>query len=93
MTNAVRHGGCEGMEDAVQIGLQIAGGAVQVEFRDRGQPFDPALAPPPKLDGPLDERGLGGLGLHLVRQVMTDFQYERAGEWNRITMRRPLTGA
>ncbi|HEV2445044.1 MAG TPA: ATP-binding protein, partial [Candidatus Sulfopaludibacter sp.] len=49
-TNAVRHGGCNGMLDAVSMGLQLAGGEVGVEYSDRGQPFDPADAPPPDLD-------------------------------------------
>jgi anti-sigma regulatory factor (Ser/Thr protein kinase) len=55
-----------------------------VEFCDRGLPFDPNTAPPPDLSR------IGGLGVHLVRNIMQDFQYQRAGEWNRITMRRAL---
>jgi serine/threonine-protein kinase RsbW len=82
-TNAVQHGGCEGMERAVKIRLEAAGDGVQVEYCDRGTPFDPANAPAP------DVSRIGGLGVHLVRNIMRDFKYQRAGEWNRITMRRP----
>ena len=82
-TNALRHGGCEGMEQAIRIRLETAGDGVRVEFRDRGRPFDPATAPPPDLNR------VGGLGIHLVRKIMQDFEYQRTGEWNRITMRRP----
>ncbi len=81
--NALRHGGCEGMEQAVKIRLESGTDEVRVEFCDRGQPFDPATAPPP------DPNRIGGLGIHLVRNIMQDFQYQRAGDWNRITMRRP----
>jgi anti-sigma regulatory factor (Ser/Thr protein kinase) len=31
----------------------------------------------------------GGLGIHLVRQIMRDVHYERDGEWNQLRMRRP----
>jgi anti-sigma regulatory factor (Ser/Thr protein kinase) len=82
--NAVRHGGCEGMKEAVQVRLEAAADEVRVEFRDRGVPFDPTTAPPPDLTR------IGGLGIHLVRELMRDFRYQRTGEWNRITMRRPL---
>jgi anti-sigma regulatory factor (Ser/Thr protein kinase) len=82
--NAVRHGGCEGTEKAVYVRLEATENEVRVEFRDRGRAFDPHTAPPPDLSK------IGGLGIHLVRNIMQDFQYERSGDWNRITMRRPL---
>ena len=92
-TNAVRHGGCEGMDDAVHIRLRRQTGGVRVEFADRGRAFDPATAPAPNLDAPRNERRPGGLGIHLVRQLMQELRYERAGEWNRITMWRPAPEA
>jgi serine/threonine-protein kinase RsbW len=88
-TNAVRHGGCEGMKNAVHVRFRLLeNGGVAVEFRDRGAPFDPTLAAAPNLAAPLSERQPGGLGIHLVRQTMRDLEYRRMGEWNRLTMRR-----
>ncbi|MGO9263192.1 MAG: ATP-binding protein [Bryobacteraceae bacterium] len=88
-TNAVRHGGCEGMKNAVHVRLRLLeNGGVAVEFRDRGVPFDPTSAPEPDLAAPLSERRPGGLGIHLVRQIMRDLEYRRMGEWNQLTMRR-----
>ena len=89
-TNAVRHGGCQGMADATSIRLQPEVGGIWVEYADRGRPFDPADAPPPDLDAPLEKRRTGGLGIHFVRQMARQFEYHRVGEWNRITMRIPL---
>ncbi len=88
-TNSVNHGGCAGMENAVQVRLQLLNNAVQAEFADRGRPFDPLTAPEPDLQAGLEERSVGGLGVHLVRQIMRDLEYRRAGGWNRLTMRRP----
>jgi serine/threonine-protein kinase RsbW len=87
-TNAVRHGGCEGMKSAVHVRLRLMENGVAVEYRDRGAPFDPTSAPEPDLAAPLSERQHGGLGIHLVRQTMRDLEYRRIGEWNRLTMRR-----
>jgi len=90
--NAVRHGGCEGMDKAIEVRLMMAADGVRAEFRDRGRPFDPTTAPRPDLEVPLASRSIGGLGIHLVREIMRDLSYRRAGDWNRITMRRPFTG-
>jgi anti-sigma regulatory factor (Ser/Thr protein kinase) len=86
--NSVRHGGCDGIEEAVEIRLRVDGTSVLVEFSDRGVPFDPTSAPPPNLDAPAEERRPGGLGIHLVRQMMRDFKYRREGDRNQISMRR-----
>ena len=89
-TNSVRHGGCKGVACVVKIRLETAEGAVRVEFRDRGIPFDPLTVPPPDFQAPLEERAKGGLGVHFVRQMMRNLQYDRCGEWNRLTMELPL---
>ena len=86
-TNAVRHGGCEGLPDAATIHLRREAGEVLVEYSDRGRPFDPADAPPADLQSPLAQRVAGGLGLHFVRQLAADFEYHRVDERNRITLR------
>ena len=87
--NAVRHGGCEGMRGAARVQLEMVANGVAIEFADCGAPFDPTAAPAPELDAPLETRQIGGLGIHLVRQIVRDLRYERVDGWNRLTMRRP----
>jgi anti-sigma regulatory factor (Ser/Thr protein kinase) len=87
--NAVRHGGCEGMEDAVRVRVWYEQQAVHVRFCDRGEPFDLTAAPEADIHAPLSERRAGGLGIHLVRQIMRDVTWRRDGEWNVLTMERP----
>jgi serine/threonine-protein kinase RsbW len=89
-TNALRHGGCEGMKDAIRVRLERREDFVEAEFSDRGREFNPASAPPPDLEASLAGRPAGGLGLNLVRRTMSDLQYRRSGEWNQVTMRRAL---
>ena len=88
--NAVRHGGCEGMAEAVHVSLQVNGEDVLMEFADRGTPFDPTAVPAPRLEGPLEDRRGGGLGIHLVRGLTRDFEYRRETGRNVLTMRRPV---
>ena len=91
--NTIRHGGCEGVNDSTHIELNAGAGGVHVEFRDRGTPFDPTSAPPADLLQPLEERRGGGLGIHLVREIMREVQYRREGEWNRLSMVLPAPAA
>jgi serine/threonine-protein kinase RsbW len=84
--NSVRHGGCEGLENSARVRLLAAPDGVQVAFADRGRPFDPTTASAPKMDTPLAERTPGGLGIHLVREVMGEIRYQRSGEWNLMDM-------
>jgi serine/threonine-protein kinase RsbW len=61
--------------------------AIELTFTDQGRAFDPLSLPAPDLTLPLDERPLGGLGIHLVRQ-MTDRQSYRHSpvEGNRLSL-------
>ena len=90
-TNSIRHGGCEGVPGAVRVDLRAEPGGVFIEYADRGAPFHPDEAPVPNLDASLEERQGGGLGIHLVRQIVRDLRYERADGWNRLTMLRPVS--
>ena len=87
--NTMRHGGCEGARNSARVRLQSEADGVEVVFADRGHPFDPTSVPAANVGAPLDERRAGGLGIHLVREIMRDLQYRRAGEWNQISMKRP----
>jgi serine/threonine-protein kinase RsbW len=88
--NSVHHGGCEGVEGAAEIRLTLLANGVALEYADRGTPFDPTKAPVPDVTAPIEQRLVGGLGIHLMRQIMRDFEYYRLDGWNRIRMRRPI---
>ncbi|MBZ5575623.1 MAG: ATP-binding protein [Acidobacteriia bacterium] len=88
--NALRHGGCQGIKDAVRVRLVRQKDGVRAEFSDCGPEFDPATAPQPDLEGPLAGRPIGGLGLHLVRHTMSGLEYRRADGRNYVTMWRPI---
>jgi anti-sigma regulatory factor (Ser/Thr protein kinase) len=87
--NTVRHGGCEGVENSTRVRLRAGGDGVAVEFADRGLPFDPTAAPAADIHAPLEQRPAGGLGIHLVREIMRDLRYERSDGWNQLSMMRP----
>lgn len=91
--NSVKHGGCGGMSEAARFRLQFDGKDVLVMFCDRGAPFNPLDLPPLDPLATLEQRRRGGLGVHLVRQIMADLAYQRIDGWNRMTMRRVIPAA
>ena len=62
-----------------RIGLKLETGApFFLTIEDDGNPFDPlADAPPPVLDGPVEDRPIGGLGLHILKQMGLRLAYRR----------------
>jgi len=67
----------------IKVRLDITAQSISAEIVDNGRPFDPTAAPGPDLSLPLEERGPGGLGIHLMRSMMDRVHYRR-GNGNNI---------
>ena len=65
--------------------------ALQLVVEDDGAPFDPTAAPPPDFSVAANERDAGGLGIHLVMRLMDEVSYTRAGDLNRLVLRKFIT--
>jgi anti-sigma regulatory factor (Ser/Thr protein kinase) len=75
LANLGTHGDCR--DTPARITLEVEPARVKGEIVDRGPAFDPLTAPEPDLDAHPDERQVGGLGLHLVRQLSTlEYSYQ-----------------
>ncbi len=59
---------------------------------DWGIPFDPTAKQEVDTTLSLEERPVGGLGIHLVRQIMDSINYERVNNKNVLTLRKYLAG-
>jgi anti-sigma regulatory factor (Ser/Thr protein kinase) len=86
LTNIAKYGFEPGATPAVELLLSFRDDAAVLEFRDGGKAFDPLAQPPPDLDAPLEERPLGGLGLPLVRALVSEARYVREGPTNVLTL-------
>ncbi len=53
---------------------------------DDGVPFNPLSAAAPDTNLPLEERDGGGLGIHLVRNLVYEVSYQRRIDKNLMTM-------
>lgn len=86
-SNLVLHG-YKGREPG-PIGVSFArdGEELIVTITDRAPPFDPKDAPIPRLDAAASERRPGGLGWHMIREIVDRMDYEAdARDGNRLTL-------
>jgi anti-sigma regulatory factor (Ser/Thr protein kinase) len=82
------HDDCAVHNIGVRVALEPEHALVEVE--DDGRPFDPSTVPDADVRGPIQDRSIGGLGLHLVRQMSNGMDYSRAGGKNRLQVRIPV---
>jgi anti-sigma regulatory factor (Ser/Thr protein kinase) len=54
----------------------------EIVFKDHGPPFDPLQMKAPDCSGRLEDREVGGLGIHLMRQYMDEVRYHRESNCN-----------
>ena len=86
---AGRQGGGPG---ALTIAVELETDRVTVTLSDDGRPFDPLGTAAPDTAGSLEERPVGGLGIHLVRQLMDEVRYQRRSDRNVVTLVKRLEG-
>ncbi|MDD9266825.1 ATP-binding protein [Paenibacillus sp. GCM10023248] len=71
---------------AIRLMIGSHSGGWELCLSDHGVPFNPLLQSSPRVDLDIEERGIGGLGIHFVRQVMDDIRYERVNKQNVLLM-------
>src|ERR1051326_9001098 len=63
-----------------------------VEISDNGKAFNPLDHPEPDIKRPLEERPIGGLGIHLIRKFVDQLSYRREAGRNVLTMLKRVAG-
>ena len=93
ITNTVTHGLDEMDEAEIRITMRVVAGTLILVMEDNGQPFDPMEDTNADVTSSLEERAVGGLGLHLVKSFADRISYEFVEGRNRLTMEHDLAGA
>jgi anti-sigma regulatory factor (Ser/Thr protein kinase) len=76
VTNVIEHG-YQGASGEIKVRIAQDDASVEIIYLDDAGAFDPTAVATPNLTLPLEERPIGGLGIHIVRQVMEEFEYRR----------------
>ena len=86
VTNIIFYGYDDKDKHEININLTYKDNIIKVQIEDDGKQFDPLQAPEPDIEKTVEDRKIGGLGIHFVRTIMDDVNYLRLGNKNRLTM-------
>jgi anti-sigma regulatory factor (Ser/Thr protein kinase) len=86
VTNCIKYGYDDAKDHTVDVTFSVADGALTIEVVDDGNPFNPLEAPRPDLSLAMEDRPIGGLGLHLLRELADQVSYERRDGTNRLSL-------
>lgn len=92
-TNIVSYAFDRPAREVIEIGVERRGDVVLVHVADPGRPFDPRSVPPANVTADVEHRQIGGLGIHLVRQLTRGLAYERHAGINHLRFHKPIRQA
>ena len=86
LSNIISYAYQDEKEHIVDINIKLTGERLVIKITDDGFPFNPLEMLPPDTKLGLEERELGGLGVHLVKNIMDEYQYKRLKGENIIVL-------
>jgi serine/threonine-protein kinase RsbW len=70
----------------ITLELHEAEQGARLVISDDGKPFNVLAAPEHRLPENIEAARIGGLGIHLIRRLITDCEYRRAGGFNVLSL-------
>jgi len=77
----------------VKITMERIGDRLLVEITDSGIAFNPLNHPVPDITASIENRLIGGLGVHLMRKMMDEMQYRRINNANCLSLAKHIGGS
>ncbi|MBT3254661.1 MAG: SpoIIE family protein phosphatase [Candidatus Marinimicrobia bacterium] len=85
ISNIIKYAYTDEDEHEIEILISLGDNSLQLEISDDGIPFDQVQAAPKiDKDQSIDERQIGGLGIHLVKKLVDEMEYQRTAGKNII---------
>jgi anti-sigma regulatory factor (Ser/Thr protein kinase) len=91
LTNTISYGlANDGSE--VSVDGELHADELTLTVSDSGRPFDPLGEAVPDTTSAVEDRPVGGLGIHLIRHLVDDVRYERRSNRNVVVVTKRLGG-
>jgi anti-sigma regulatory factor (Ser/Thr protein kinase) len=87
LTNAISYAFADGGRHQIDVRVENRDGYLTATVSDDGAPFDPLSQPPADVHAAVEDRKIGGLGIHLLRTLMDTVEYRRRDGRNHVTFR------
>ncbi|MCB9245335.1 MAG: SpoIIE family protein phosphatase [Flavobacteriales bacterium] len=86
LTNVIDYAFEDELEHLISIRVDLHTNKLVLTIEDDGKPFNPFQKDPPDVNLSMDEREIGGLGIHLVKNLMDEYNYKRLIGKNVVTL-------
>jgi serine/threonine-protein kinase RsbW len=91
LTNIIFYGYSDTEEHEIFLRLTLEEENLIAEIEDDAAPFNPLDAPDPDVTLPIEERPIGGLGIHLTKKMMDEITYTQQNGKNILRLRKRLS--
>lgn len=88
--NVIKHGYQGEPGHPIAVEMAVRNEELVICVADSAAAFNPLTVPEPDLNLPMWHKEPGGLGVHLIKRMMTRIDYERIDGKNRLTLRKKL---
>ena len=89
-TNIISYGFDDKNEHTIRITISLQNDELVFNIEDDGRPFNPTQAETPNLECSIEECRIGGLGIHLAKNLMDEVCYQRCKEKNILTLKKNI---
>jgi len=87
VTNIIQYGYNGKEEYDITIRFSIEKHSLRIQIKDSSPEFNPLnVSEPTDMNNPVEDRNIGGLGIHLVKKFTDNFSYRRMNSKNVITL-------
>ena len=90
-TNTITHGASDGRDVFIEVNLSIDKDELIMTYEDNGIPFNVLELPDPDLTASIENREVGGLGVHYVKTLTDSVEYEYVEKHNVLKMKKKLS--
>lgn len=86
LNNIISYGYVDDGLHEIFVEMDYRNDALAVTIKDDGIPFNPFMGSDPDISLSVDDREIGGLGIHLVKQMMDEVSYMRFTDMNMVRL-------
>jgi anti-sigma regulatory factor (Ser/Thr protein kinase) len=90
-TNIVSYGYEDDLEHKIKFSLEVQSNALTVQVEDDGIPFNPLRVEKHETASDIDSINIGGLGIHLIKKMMDNVDYQRSEGKNKVILRKYIS--
>ena len=92
LNNVMSYGFSDEQCHFIDISLELTESSLIVSIADDGVPFNPLAETAPDTTLSIEDRPIGGLGIHIVVNMVDDISYQRTADKNVLTLTKSFQG-